>query len=333
MDKEYDIIRMIAGQMPRSINQLNELFDSDAEVVRFNGSDLLFNIDSYSKEDRFCEREAYVLGWNVCCCTISDILASGGIPLYYAHSLTYGATAWNKEYIQDFSRGINDVLRLCNTSFIGGDLGKSDDWSYTGVAIGETKERISRKGAGEGDVIYATGFVGKGNLMAAEQLVKNNLDTGTNHKRFEIRLRESQLISQYASSCIDTSDGFINALNVISQINNTGYWIENIPYLPIALDVFKQLDMFKEILFLGECGEYELLFTIGKDKEAQFCDEAKKRNLRFVKVGRVVGKGEKTLRTTNGVFSIADFNLDARSYSNIEDYLNDLVAYAASLNG
>ncbi|MBN2440387.1 MAG: hypothetical protein JXJ04_03550 [Spirochaetales bacterium] len=195
--------------------------------VEFNGQSMLFSMDEFSKEDNFRESDPGVLGANLATGSISDILASGGIPLFYAHAMVIGDT-WDDQFIKEFSQGIAEVLAKAKTTFLGGDLGKSKTWHYTASVIGKAPLKpVRRTGARAGENIYITGRIGGGNLEAALTLyvkkysgnkMMSNIMTSIPIK-FVLRLKESRLIQKYASCSIDTSDGVFNALNEIAEKN------------------------------------------------------------------------------------------------------------------
>ena len=105
MSKEIDFINAITKILPKSSLQLNRPFESDAEILDFNGTKLLLNVDEFSKEDMFRDHNPYVLGWNIAIGGISDILATGALPHFYAHSMVI-EDGWDKEYVENFSRGV-----------------------------------------------------------------------------------------------------------------------------------------------------------------------------------------------------------------------------------
>ena len=111
MSREKDIITRIANQLPRSDKQLNNLFESDSEIIQLDFTKLLFTVDEFSDEDHFRDHDPYILGWNLTVATISDILASGGLPRYYGHSVMIDKNKWDDFYLEHFSVGIADVLR------------------------------------------------------------------------------------------------------------------------------------------------------------------------------------------------------------------------------
>ena len=163
MDEEKRIIRLIDEIIPRA----GRSFESDSEIFTLGNMTMLFSIDEFSKEDNLRESDPMVLGANLATGSISDILASGGVPLYYAHAMVIGRN-WDDEFIKKFSKGIADVLSRAKMTFLGGDMGKSETWHYTAAVIGRAaKKPVLRTGAQAGDSIYITGEIGAGNLEAA----------------------------------------------------------------------------------------------------------------------------------------------------------------------
>ncbi|WP_163711798.1 thiamine-phosphate kinase [Mangrovibacterium lignilyticum] len=335
MNTEQETIKRILNILPGSHSLSNKFFESDAEIINYNGSKLLFSIDEFSQEDFFRDDHPYKLGWNVAACTISDIFASGGKPVFYGHSISL-PIEWDNEFIDSFTKGISDVLNQLSVGFIGGDIGKSASWHYTGVVIGEASSPVTRKGASEGNLIFMTGHVGAGNLEAALKLVGKNKfieKVIRNYQlQFPIRSRESELIGQYATACIDSSDGLLNALNTIAEINHVGYKITNIPYLSAGTLACKLLGKPRTALFLGECGEYELVFTIRKSDEKAFYDRVRENHFDITKIGEIIDEAKKVLVLNGAEKELNDFNLKARNYEHIRDYVNDLTNYAKTLD-
>jgi thiamine-monophosphate kinase len=330
MNNEKEIIRLIANLLPKSKLQMNELFESDSEILNYGNKKMLFTVDEFSPEDMFRDDDPYVLGWNLAVGSISDILASGGKPLFYAHSMVIDER-WNSNYIESFSKGVAEVLKKSGAACIGGDIGKSDHWSYTGIVIGEADKPVTRKGAQPGDLLFITGKIGAGNLEAALNLYSKEKGIGSIIKKYKtylnLTIRESELIKQFAACCIDTSDGVLNALNTISEINNTGFEIQNPEYITSGVLACKLLFKPVTLLLMGECGEYELLFTINKEDEERFMEKSKHNKLSFLKLGAIVDSSKKSLIENKRMLDLKDFNIRARDYQNIQNYLDGLTNY------
>lgn len=299
--KERELIEKLTELMPKTSQQKNRLFESDSEVLSFAGENMLFTTDEFSSEDMFIEKDPYILGHNIAVGAISDIYASGGVPMFYAHSLTINKL-FNKKFLENFHKGVADVLKTAGAAFIGGDFGSAEEWRCCASVIGVSERPVLRSGAKPGDNIYITGKVGGGNLQAAARIY--NVDAVK--IKFKLRKDEAEIIQQFATSCMDTSDGVFNAINTISLMSGIGFELFNIPYIKTGMIAAKLLGLPKEMLFLCECGEYELLFTSSRE-------------LPFYRIGTVTEKG-KSLNNKD----ISKINISAREFENMADYLNEV---------
>jgi len=331
MSREKEFIRKMVSVLPRSENQFNACFESDAEILAFGNANLMFSVDSFSEEDFFSSKNPFVLGWNLAVATISDLLASGGSPLYYGHSLTCPLSVWGDTYLTIFSSGIADALRQCKAYFIGGDLGSSDNWSYTGIILGTSHKWLTRTGATPGDFILMTGETGAFNAEACWHFFgkKNHeSDWPTLLKtRLQLRYKESCLIREYANCCTDTSDGVGNALMDVSSLNGTGFRIRTVPYIEHGISVMDTLSMPVDLLFLGECGEYELLFTLNPEYYEAFFEVAVNQGLKFHTLGRINKNSVKCVENNGHQLDMEAFDIRARDFDDPYVYVDALIAY------
>jgi|LGVF01.1.fsa_nt_gb thiamine-monophosphate kinase len=331
MLNEVELIKCIAKQLPRSSNQKNKIFETDAEILPFGNTTMAITIDEFSDEDLFRTNNPYDLGWNMAIGGISDILACGSTPLYYAHSFTKGED-WDDNFVETLSRGVGDVLRAYGTSFIGGDFGQSKAWRYTATVIGEINgEPLKRSNAKVGDGIYITGEIGSGNLQAATALYKNHngIDRLINKMipRFSIRLEEAKLIRSYSKCCMDTSDGLLNGLKSIALSSRVGFEIENIPYLSSGILAAKLLRLPKTLLMSCESGEYELLFTVPRDCEKVFQKELNSKSMKITRIGQIANPGLMNYKIQKKKIDFLDFDISARAYKDQKDYIKDVANY------
>ncbi len=158
--------------------------------------------------------------------SFSDISAMGARPLWFSVAL---ACDLDEKFIDDFSRGLNKVSNLLRVPLIGGDLIKTSQTSVTVSVSGETKKNshLSRSGAKQNQNIYLTGELGlaRKGLEEIKENCNKNIFRKKNVKRFifpKLRLEISNSISQFATSCIDVSDGFIADLEKILIPSNQG---------------------------------------------------------------------------------------------------------------
>jgi thiamine-monophosphate kinase len=326
MDSEHEIINRLVTNLPRSPLHLNEFQESDAEIFYLDGKKLLISVDEFSKEDFFNDTDPYLLGWNLAACTLSDVFACGADPLLYAHSMSFPIHTWEASYQVSLCEGISSALNQCSTGFIGGDLGHATNWHYTGIILGQAEQPITRKGCKVGDAIFMTGTVGGGNIEPALQVLGDKITRKYLHQ-FPLRDKESKVIRNYATCCIDSSDGLLNALMTIADINRVGFKIDTIPYLKMGEEICRALTIPKELLCMGECGEYELVFTVNGSNEKAFLQELEQQKLAVTKIGTIT-ETERTMGIHGKRWKdVSDFHLRARSYPEIQSYIEDLISY------
>ena len=78
---------------------------------------------------------------------------------------------------------------------------------------------------------------------------------------------------------------------------------------------------------MGECGEYELLFTVNKKNEVKLAEQARKQKLHITRIGEITVENEKILMEDGKELKFNDFDISARSFSQVSDYLSELVKY------
>lgn len=324
MISEKAICELLSSILPSG--RANECFESDAEIISLNGKpNCLFTTDEFSAEDLFRENNPYLLGWNIAAGAISDILACGGAPVYYAHALTVNPR-WDAEYLRGLGTGMGDVLKVTGARFIGGDCGRSEVWRCTVSVIGSCEGApVRRRGARPGDLIYLSGEIGSGNLEAALRLYgeQNSQVSESIKTQFPLRLRESALMRDFASCCINTSDGVCAALNALADLNACGYAVANLPYLASGLGFCRRASLPGTLLFLGECGEYELLFTIRPDREEPFLIQARKLGCLFHRLGTITERGRE-LREDGHLINLESWRCQARDFESPEQFLEGL---------
>lgn len=333
MNNESEIIKRILKNFRRSPLHQNEFFHSDSEIIKLGGKDYLISIDSYSDEDHFRLDNPFNLGVNLAVCTLSDIFACGGKPILFCNSIN-SQDSWDVEYLDSLSKGISSILEKCNTGFIGGDFGYSDKWNFSGVAIGQADRIVTRKGALPGDILYVTGKIGSGNFEAASHISKMKNEINPFFEQhpvvFPLRIKEASLISNYASSCIDTSDGLFKSLLIISEINNCGFQISDIPYFSPGVEYVNSIGLPKECLMFGECGEYELLFTVNPKDENDLLKAAMEADCRLYRIGLIKEDNAKVIEINNAQISFDDFNIFARDFPDHYNYIICLTKYLTS---
>ncbi len=319
---EFELIRMINKKFHRSPDQVNQPFETDAELLAWRGGLLAFTMDEFSEEEEYIgTMDPFLLGWNIAVGVISDLLAVGAAPLFYSHACVL-SNRFTGSYRDRFFEGINRAVTEAGAYLIGGDLGISDVWRYTGAAFGEVEQSRVRKRIGiePTDSLYVTGMLGDGNRAALLNFLSGNDGCAVQQfppeyrtTRFELRLAESNRIGSYSTVCMDTSDGLIRTLSTLTGLNPCALVIDPglIPYDQISVSVMEMLDMPPEALLFGSAGEYELFFTVPAYAEAALIEENRGR-LQLRKIGRAVpGMGLYFIRSGHDLDSLNDTDTDA----------------------
>lgn len=325
----------MSRELPSGPGRISGRGTHDAEVCTFEGDRLLFSTDEFSAEDRFPAADPFALGWNIAAGAISDIVATGGTPHYFAHALTVDER-WNAAFCMHYCRGVRNVLEHYGTTFIGGDIGRAAAWRCTASVIGTPSGRIiGRQGANAGDHLFVTGSIGGGNFNAAIDLHSDRLPDpaarfGT--VRFRLHAAGIPLVAKWARACIDTSDGLFNALITLADMNRTGFRIDRIPLLKRGIVAAKLLQLPEELLFLGECGEYELLIVVHDGHTAGLLAEADKLKYPLKYIGRLTDTHEgRFLPFGKRPVDVSGLSIRARDYSDTSTYLGAIQQWIATV--
>jgi len=202
---------------------------------------------------------------------LSDIAAMGGEPEYFFLGLGFPANFKNK--IDSFFEGIKEGCVKWNISLAGGDISKSSGKLFISITmVGNSIKPIRRNGACIGDLIGITRVTGESSMGLA--LLKKGIDipffTGK-HKDPEPELEKGTIISRFASSMIDVSDGLIIDLERILSASGKGAKImyEAIPVTDRMKNICHEYVLKEKDHVLSGGEDFALLFTISPENEAR----------------------------------------------------------------
>jgi thiamine-monophosphate kinase len=322
MKNEFDFIENILKQRRRSPKQHNEAFSSDAEIVSLGESVWAITVDEFSPSEDFLKHDfPETIGWNMAVATLSDLFACGVKPDFFMQAMVVSQAA-GREFYERLMSGVFAALEECSCFLLGGDTGRSEEWRYTGIALGQVEKEsspVSRKiSTREPLDIYLTGDCGDANAAIFKQ---------DDIPRFEMRLNECGVIRKFASACIDTSGGFCDALWNLKRLN-PGYDFEidvsSIPYNPVVKTVMKEAGLPFELALIGGAGEYELLTVV----PARFAEDLKN-NTEFTRIGTVspaAPKGRVVFSGSNG-FGEMSVPPPCYRFCDERDYLTTTLEY------
>ncbi len=291
---ENKLINSLIAGFDRSPDQLNRTHESDAEIIRFGDINLALTTDSISEE--ICTGlydDPYLIGWMIVTVNMSDLAAVGASPVGILISEIIPRD-YSPEKLMILQKGISDACRKYNTYVMGGDTNEGESLVLTGTAIGRTdsKKYSSRRGCRSGDILFSSGKLGDGNAYAVSKLIPGS-DSFSYQP--EARMTAGRVISNYASACMDSSDGLIATIDQLMRLNDAGFelnpeWKEAIT--SNALNFASNLNIPPWLLLAGQHGEFELIFTIPPKLKNPFLKNASANGFQPIELGAAINNTE-----------------------------------------
>lgn len=263
------------------------------------GMNLAITTDTLNEGIHFFKgTDPYLLGYKTLAVNVSDLAAMGAYP--YACTLSVTLDEATPDFLEAFSQGFFDCAKNSSIDgvtlpLIGGNTSKGPmSFTVSAYGLNKTGKAMCRDGAQVHDDIYVTGTLGLPALAVAlgygefsnlkedfKELYKlSMMPKSRNHFAY--------LLSDICSCAIDLSDGLCGDLKHILIKSNIGAKIElsSIPY-PMY---FREHDLSDDDIFklaLAGGGDYELLFTLSKDKRQELIDIASKTSTLVTRIGEI----------------------------------------------
>lgn len=217
------------------------------------------------------------LGYKSLAVGLSDLAAMGATPAWFTLALTLPDVS--EDWLKNFSLGLASLANQHNIQLVGGDTTKGPlTISIQVHGFVEPKQAFRRSGAQVGDDIYVTGCLGDAGagLQLKLQQWKNSKLTLQDKKYLFQRLERptprldfGQVISKFATSAIDISDGLSSDLNHILNKSHVGATLD-LTRLPLS-STLQKIDPIDAYNFAMNSGDdYELCFTIPAAKQIEF---------------------------------------------------------------
>lgn len=296
-------ISKIASLYKRSPLQVNKIHESDSEIIKLKDNIYLaITTDSISEEiETGLYDDPWLIGWMTVTVNLSDLAAVGAKTVGLVISQIIPDNM-DDLFIKKISEGISDACEEYGTYILGGDLNSGNQLIITGTATGiiENGNIITRKGIKPGDSIFISGQAGLGNAYALNKLTTHT-SALTIHYKPKARIKEGILIREFATACMDTSDGVISALDQLARINNTGFAMNDYEPLlyPEALKASEYYKFPSWLFLAGQHGEFELVFSVSPDKKDVFIQKAKEINWHPLELGTATKEDTITLPLYN----------------------------------
>jgi thiamine-monophosphate kinase len=332
---ENSFIEALVRDLPKSPYQRNGLQESDSELIMIPGTETILAIttDSIVEEiETGLYSDPFLIGWMTVMVNASDLAAVGADPLGILLNETL-PDSLSESFIREIQSGIKEACEFCNMPVLGGDTNHSNSFQMGGTAIGiVSKNRlVTRIGCQPGDILFISAKPGSGNSFAFSLLADNSSGAlpVVSFKPYA-RLTEGKLLVDYATCCMDSSDGFIATIDQLMRSNNKGFIIDILlqDFIHPETLNFSHIAKIPPWMFLaGIHGEFELVFTVPPEKVTQFTTQAQTTGWHPIRLGTVVKERELQMRIDDTYIKVDTTrirNLFDKARGNIQEYIGEL---------
>ncbi len=263
------------------------------------------------------------LGYKAIAVNVSDIAAMNGTPEQVTVSLAL-SNRFSVEAIEALYDGMKAAAKDYQVDIVGGDTTASQSGLVISISVlGKVaKEKVVyRKGAGENDILCATGdlgaaFIGLQVLEREKQtfLANPNMQPQLDNYQYVVQrqlkpaarmdiIHELAELGIVPTSMMDISDGLASEMFHLSKQSNVGFAIYE-EQLPIDKQTYDtavefKLDPITAVLNGGE--DYELLFTIKQEDHAKL---DKHRDIHFIGHSQLLDKGNVLITKSGNIVPI-----------------------------
>lgn len=319
---ERVFLKRIRDLVDESLLQFN---DDASAVLLPSGEVMVINVDMLVfKTDVLPGMSFEQVGKKAVTMSVSDIIAKGAKP--YGCLASLGLKPDTKtENAQSILKGIKEQCSYYGAKFLGGDLNESSDIILDVVSYGICKNNrlIPRKGVKNGDLIYSTGLFGLTSLgfrtLLKDLELPSSLKKETLFSVYEpiARIDFLPLFDSFdINICMDSSDGLLITLTDLSQINNLGIAVNNVPIHTDVLSFAEDNNLNPlELAFKGG-EEFELIFAIDSAKRKNFQQKAEQLGLLIHSIGEF-NEDEKGIIIKDSRFN--DFDIPKEGFEHFKN--------------
>lgn len=219
----------------------------------------------------FADVDPWSLGYKLLAVNLSDLASMGAKPIAITLAMTLPEV--NEPWLKSFTDGLFALAGQFSVDLIGGDT-TSGALTLTLQAMGLVAKgkALKRSTANPGDLIFLTGSLGDAGLGLKIKQGYHCTSPESALERFDKplpRVSEGLKICDYATACIDLSDGLLADLGHILDQSNVGAII-NFSDVPLSTEVKKYIAAsgdWQMPLIAGD--DYELCFTVHPQQARQ----------------------------------------------------------------
>ena len=290
ISSEFSIIKKYLsgiGTSYLSTNGINLSIGDDCAVIAAN-SKLLISTDTSVSGVHFVKSmPAESIAYRSVATALSDIAAMGGNPV--AFNLSLVMPSFDPDWMKAFRKGLQKISKEFKFPLIGGDLVKGSLQISVTVLGKPGKKILLRSNAQPGDILCLSDAIGHGYIGFKEYKKSGLVNNKTKPYLFpSAQINYGRVISSFASSAIDISDGIIQDLSHLISSSGVGCDLD-LDKLPLAATQYV-----KQCLEFGD--DYQLLYTVPPKKLYTLQANLNSSNKKCHTIGVMGGK---TLRISN----------------------------------
>ena len=265
---EFDIIKTIFNQQALVREDVVLGIGDDAAVLSVpEGRQLVIAMDTLVAGVHFpLETRADDLAYKALAVNLSDLAAMGAEPAWFTLAVTLPES--NETWLRSFTKGLFELANQYNMALVGGDTTQGP-LSVTIQVAGYVShgKAMRRNGAHAGDDIFVTGTLGDAaaglDCLAVNHKQETHLQLIGRLNRPVPRVETGLMISEWASACIDVSDGLFADLDHILEQSGVGatLYTHQFPISTALKSAFPHTEQQHRFVLTGG-DDYELCFTL-----------------------------------------------------------------------
>jgi len=292
MPSEFDIIRQYFTLKESRADVILGIGDDAAILKVPENHQLVQSVDTLVAGVHFpSETSPQDIAYKALAVNLSDMAAMGAEPAWFTLAITLPDD--NVVWLQAFSQSLSEIAKQYNVQLVGGDTTCGPLCiSITINGFVPANKALTRSNAKVTDKIYVSGTIGdaalalaawQGQCLLREDTVEH-LNGKLNRPLAQVKL--GLLLRDYASACIDISDGLIADIGHISRESQVGAKLE-FESIPLSTEFQQNLtDKTLSIpLILSGGDDYQLCFTLPEKKQAEFESLIKEHKLQVTCIG------------------------------------------------
>lgn len=242
------------------------------------------------------------IGYKSLAVNLSDLAAMGAKPAWV--SLNLSLPDYDKDWLDGFCQGFAELAQRYGMQLVGGDTTRGPlSISVQVYGFIEPGREMRRDAALVGDQIYVSGSLGDAGLGLKQCLGqhKNVPDYCVGRlNRPQPRVELGMALTQYSRCAIDISDGLIADLGHILQQSRCGASIE-LEQIPLSKPLASYYADNKDWpLILTSGDDYELCFTVSKDKQESMLAMLDQQDVVVSRIGEITKTGRLDCVDTRG---------------------------------